>query len=489
MSATPASRNSTDPFGRQALNGATLKTTSVDPGAASNAPLSELPPELSFSNDACDTSDSALADAQGLRRAVGLPSDAATIAASLADPAYRCTAFGVLLTDNELAEFATVLAAQGELSDLAAAAAKDPAYAGAYLEGSTLTIASTDGNLGRSFKPAIGLVRLVRAEYTYSELQRVAFEIARNTSDMGPNSSIRLTRVSVNPKTNRVDLGVDGDVDNATEHYRRLYGDIVTVKYEPLQSAEFLCTTDDCGTKGGLSVDHFTGGKQDSGCTSGFVPRYRYPGGSWKYGILTAGHCIKDAGGVNNANSWQNGAGTIVWGNNKAQDFWWNDCSFSTLCNYNDEGLFGLGGVSPGTWNKYKIGGSSSVAIDAWTDRYYQLIGQIVYRHGRTTGQRSGAITDKPEVYSYYCPFPTNCVRYGLVRVDVASDRGDSGAGFYRLYSTGGIWHRSAYGILSAGPPGSSPTYYVDAAGDMDLEPLPTSNNIHVFPCITAGCT
>lgn len=119
----------------------------------------------------------------------------------------------------------------------------------------------------------------------------------------------------------------------------------------------------------------------------------------WNEYFYTAGHCINDAGGLTNNDPWRNGAGTIVWGKNKAAplpDDWVN-CGWFTNCNYGDQGLFGFGSSVPAQYNLYFIGSSTTVAINQRTQRFNQIVGQLLYRYEQTSGLDSGAISDKPE--------------------------------------------------------------------------------------------
>lgn len=87
-----------------------------------------------------------------------------------------------------------------------------------------------------------------------------------------------------------------------------------------------------------------------------------------------------------------------------------------------------------------------------------QLIGQTVFRYGTTSGLDSGEISSKSNVYAWSC-FPRTCKLFNTVEVSHGSASGDSGSGYYRLYTQDGA-KRDAYGIVSAGPPGGSKTHY-----------------------------
>ena len=142
-----------------------------------------------------------------------------------------------------------------------------------------------------------------------------------------------------------------------------------------------------------------------------------------------------------------------------------------------------MGAVVPAAFNSYQIG-TSSVSITASANYNNQLIGQIVDRRGRTSGFGAGAITDKPAYYAYDCGGFTTCVWYGVIKVDIASDHGDSGSGFYRVWVSGTA-HRSAYGVLRGGTPGVSPIYYSPVP---EMDDPNWSSTWFPEPCTTPTC-
>jgi hypothetical protein len=442
-------------------------------------------PEVSFSDEPCSVDSGSVEHARRLRTAVGLPADAATMAASFRDAEYRCTAFGVPMTEDELAFYARVLDAQGELSEAVEALSADPTFGGAYFEGDTITVTSTTGLLGASLSPSRGSIRPVKVGHSEASIVAIAHAVAEATKSRSSGEPYdRITRVGVNPKSNQVDIGVQGDVASSAAHFARMYGDAVAVYEEPLgrDILNYACTVDDCGTRGGIATNHFNPLER---CTSAFVVRARLSGATWSRYMLTAGHCIYNAGGVSNLNPWENGAGTIVWGRNRVFDYGLKECGFWTLCEDNDQGLFRLGTVSPLSWNGYLLG-ATGVGVNGRKGWYNQYVGQIVSRNGRTSGLDSGAITRKWDLYSGSCGFYT-CKYYSIVEVDMPSDDGDSGAGYLRVYTSEGTTYRQAYGTLKGGLlGGSSPTFY-NAWDNVFYD----HQDFHWYiePCISAGCS
>jgi hypothetical protein len=470
-------------FALSALPGVPRALAVVAQGAPSpslaQGALDGLPdaPELSFADGQCDMSDDALASAQSLRNAAGLASDASTLSASLTDPKYHCTVFGVPMTVDELTEFARVIAAQSELSYIAEDVARDPGFGGAFFDAATLTIVSSDGRLGMAYAPRLGTIATMVGNYTHKGLQEIAKQLGLDRK-AGKEYPFEVVRVEVNPRTNRVEVGVASGVDAAEDYFDALYGGRVAVVSEALEPMLTYCSTNDCGTKGGVAANHLD---PLAGCTTGFLVQAHKGSGAWNRFMYTAGHCINGAGGIGNTNAWTNGAGNTTWGTNKASSYFLFDCGWWKKCRNGDQGLFALGGQAPANWNKYVIG-SSSVEIDGYG---WATVGQIVWRNGRTTGLRSGGVTQIPEYVAYSC-LPWTCYDYGLAKVDVASDHGDSGSGFYRLYTSGGVTHRSAYGVLSGGPTANqSPTYYSEYFSSLDSS---DGSSWHFVPCIAATC-
>jgi hypothetical protein len=128
--------------------------------------------------------------------------------------------------------FLEILDAQAELSNLLVRerVADDPTFAGAWLDGDVLTIASTDGKLGAELRPTKGSIKLRVAGFTKAELDAVAEEIAY----LGVDSVIgdlahEISYVSVDECRNLVSVGVMADFEEAEAAFENVYGDIVSV--------------------------------------------------------------------------------------------------------------------------------------------------------------------------------------------------------------------------------------------------------------------
>lgn len=438
--------------------------------------------------------------AQRLREAVGLPHSAVLVAASFSLPGYSCEVAGIPLSADEEAAFLGILDAQAELSNLTATVAADPTFAGAWLDAGTLTIASIDGELGGNLRTARGSIKVRAAQFTKTDLDAVATEIAYRGVDglIGPLADA-ITYVSVDERANRVSVGVMANVQDAASAFGRVYGDIVSVVYaEPRKGEYLICTKDDCGTKGGLSLNHDLPGGQIYGCTSGFVGKAKPVGdSSYNHRILTAGHCISDTGGPSNTQNWYNPALTQTWGPNKAMDFYryfgYNAqrCPYNdTVCVLNDLGFFGVGNDPPAYWNRYFKGGSPAwVEIDGRTAKSNQLVGQVVFVHGRTSGYVGGPIVAKQPVYTRDCGVDLKCRDYNVVQVDVTAALGDSGAGFFRIQSDGyGGYDNNAYGFLSFGLTVTPFDTFYHAWDELFYADYDRTDQRIIYPCITADC-
>jgi hypothetical protein len=444
--------------------------------------IADIPEIVGDGAQTCELDADSLQEAIDVRGRIGLSTNPAKVRATFESPLHVCTAFGVPLTPDEASAFVRVLNAQAELSDLAGGLADSPTFGGAHLEGSRLIVTSTDGRLGEGARSSRGSIELRRGDFTFAHLEAVAEEITETVRDgTAEERGVDLTLVTVDPRTNRVQIGVAADVKAARSEFEAKYGGAVSVELVVPEPGEHFCTKNDCGTKGGLVIK-----KGSLTCTSGFLVKARKNNGAWSRYMLTAGHCIHDTGGIASTASWKNGAGTTTWGRSQGHSFWEWECEGWTHCWDNDLGLFALGGNVPATRNEYFIGGGS-VAITGSKTKANQLVGQTVWRHGTTSGLGSAAIAAKPNFYAYSC-FPHTCKHFNVVKVGHGSAKGDSGSGYYRMYTQDGITKRDAYGILSLGPPGGSETYYYAWNEYFDDDSNDVCDVWEVQPCTSGTC-
>jgi hypothetical protein len=430
----------------------------------------------------CEPDDDSVQGAIEFREMIGLAAEPEAVSASFASATHMCTAFGVPLTALEADALVRFLNAQAELSDLAEELARDADFGGAYLDGTTLVVHSTTGRLGDGIKPSRGSISVRQAAVPFAELEATAEEITESVRDgSSARAGMDITLVAVDPRTNTVRVGVADDVDEARAALEERYDGLVTLERLIPSPAEHLCTKDECGTKGGLTIK-----KPGVTCTSGFLVKARKNNGPWSHYMLTAGHCIHNSGGIDSTNSWKNGTGTITWGRSKGLSFWEYECEGWTTCWDNDLGLFSLGGNLPAKKNQYFVGSGTAVPITGSKTKANQLIGQTVFRYGITSGLDSGEISSKSNVHAWSC-WPRTCKTFNVVEVSHGSDYGDSGAGYYRLYTQDGA-KRDAYGVVSVGPPGGSKTYYYAWNEYFDDYSNDVCDVWQVQPCTTGAC-
>jgi len=159
-----------------------------------------LPDEFARVDDKqCPRTDRAVAHAREIRGAVGLRSSLAVTEDSFADPSYYCTAFGVPLSDDEAQEFIAVLNAQAELSDKVSTLEDDPTYAGAYLDGATLVVSSTNGTLGSGIEHRHGFIETPRVSNSWAELQKTADTIVAGLR-RAEKADVDINLVTIDPR-------------------------------------------------------------------------------------------------------------------------------------------------------------------------------------------------------------------------------------------------------------------------------------------------
>ncbi len=163
-----------------------------------------------------------------------------------------------------------------------------------------------------------------------------------------------------------------------------------------------------------------------------------------------------------------NGAQTIKWGAAVAYEF-------KTGATSNDQALIELGGVTATRWNEMYTGvGVRDITMATTSPN--QLVGQVICRHGHTTGRQCGAINRK----ALSITMKDGNTLYATMEVKMESKHGDSGAGFYREWSGG---NSSAYDILSAGETRNSTAYTYYFPWDFSISDL-----WEVMPCSSPSC-
>lgn len=404
-------------------------------------------------------------DAAGFRRVAGLAADDATVAESFDRPTvYSDRRFGIPLTEDEAGIIADQIKAQNALIPAAEAATKLAGFSGVYFERGTLHVLVT-GDLEtarvalEATRPASGQLVIEHATVDHRTLEgiRTAILSDQDLAALGATFST----VAIDPVTSRVELTVKGSdpVDEVAELLATKYGDAVVVLTTEASISALACNSqEDCGLKGGLSGRHTSPGVT---CTTGFIARM---GTTSLNRIITAGHCIEDAGGPPNNYAWKNYSGTMFWGYNSTYQYdALNDIGFITV-------------ECAVACNKYFASGPSDIRTVrlTWATDAGMPVGRYVCRSGHTSNWDCGYInrTDVSAVYD-------GLIHYGLWEVTPKSTYGDSGAGYVALEADQS--YVIPYGILSAGQTGVGAlyTYYY---------PANNAGYYNTYPCTVSGC-
>ncbi len=404
------------------------------------------------------------------RESVGLPSDRATVVRRYASADGDSTVYGVPLTRQEQSVVDTRVRYSYQFMQLLAEMGSDPTYGGSYLDKATgrVLTALTSGDpiafqtAYAKLVPTGGELTVVGTKWSLAAIDARIADIGSRLADVGGHS------VHFDPVTQLFGVGIAEGTEatilaDRSDSARLMLGSDVVL--EPLPKAELLaCTIADCGTRGGLEI---RGRNSPTSavwalCTSGFVARDK---GNNAMRMLTAGHCIEDAGGAADADSqWRNEAQTITWGRNIAERFFDGTTS--------DSGVFALGSNVPTTKNSYFISATNQKPIVHASTDAEQTLGMLVCRSGRASDYDCGTIAIW---HQWQEPKPGFILKDTIV-VNVTSAHGDSGAGFIGTYDEFG--NRFAAGILSGGDGGW--TWYTG------VQAAQAQMNIKV--CTSAAC-
>lgn len=402
------------------------------------------------------------ADAVAFRTTAGLAADAATVADSLGNPSvYSNTRFGVPLTRAEAEVVLGQIAAQNELLPMAEAATELQDFASTYFTGGTLHVnvtgdpASAAVELG-SVRPASADVVFERARVDHQRLAAVQDAIVgdRDLAALG----VMPTTVAIDPVTTRVEVTFQAHdpIDTAAAILREKYGELVVVLVGQGPISLLACNSvDDCGTKGGLGGHH---NSPAITCTTGFVAYHL----TFKL-ILTAGHCIEQAGGVSNGYKWKNYLATVTWGYNSSYQY-------DAL---SDLGTFYIPSIS--YYNQYFAGGPADIRTIRTSERpeSQMPVGLYECRSGHSSNWDCGTI-HRANISATYDGF----IHYGLWEVTPGSSYGDSGSGYVALERDDS--YVIPLGILASGVVGGSYTYFVPA--------IDANSIFGAYVCTSSAC-
>jgi hypothetical protein len=408
----------------------------------------------------------ALTDAMALRAAVGLPSDRASTLRPFQVGGVR--RYGLTVTAGEAATVDAIAEAQARTAGVLQVAAADPDVVTTRFDGATLHVAvSGEARLLRAALRAApargGDVVFRQVGRSRSSLDGILERLATDLPGLR-DDGIRVVEFGIDPVTALVEIVVQrGGAASSARTLRERYGEAVVVRLDDWTGDLLACDVNSCGTLGGLA-SRVPG---IASCSTGFVardiPKVPY---APTYQMVTAGHCIRAAGGVGSG-PWRNGSLSLTWGASTRQYF--HDMAVT------DAGRFALGGSVPAVRNGYYVGDGSVVGIGARMSDAAQTVGKVVCRHGVASGYDCGVIraTERRVVLS-----GTTIQR--LWKVQMRSDHGDSGAGFIHQPAVREPWQ--ATGILSGG--GLDGTTHVTWYGTV----LDAEKYVAHRTCTTASC-
>lgn len=232
------------------------------------------------------------------RRAFGLTTDPAAMAAIAARPNTNASEFGVPLSDGELADLHERVRIQDAIGPLADFIADHASQVGGMFidqaHGGTIVVAVTPG--GRPLEPMItslvpagGRMRLQPVQANLASLEALSTTVARSFGSLR-TSGIMVQSVGVDVAANSVDVGVLGLTSSQTASLVAQFGSLLRPQAQgPL--TQVACTSRGSCTapvRGGLDINN---GVWE--CTSTFFLRAN---SSSQMYLATAGHCYDSNG-------------------------------------------------------------------------------------------------------------------------------------------------------------------------------------------------
>lgn len=385
-----------------------------------SSPSAAADPSASYPPAADGTTDVTEEAATKFRSDHGLRSDTTYVRASLKNQPFSNGEFGVPLTADEALAVHAEIAAQEAVLPTLDAAQSARGFVSAYFTRDQLTITvSDDGAAVRAVisarAPVGATVTVERRPFTLAVLEQTQKAVAGDWASLARDKII-LSQVGIDSTTGLVHVVVSKDpTGRARETLLSRYGPSVDVEITPVVGSLLACNSiKDCGTKGGLAAK--------SGahlCSTGFLAQQQ--GNVFSpVRMVTAGHCIKDAGGVNGGLPWQSEAGTVTWGKGTHQLFG----------AANDVGAFSLGTAALPVRNEYFASGTVDIRrVRGVRTEAAQTVGLNLCRSGRTSGFDCGILRARSTSVDLGAGFVFCC----LWKVEMASALGDSGAGVIDL--------------------------------------------------------
>jgi hypothetical protein len=206
--------------------------------------------------------------------------------------------YGIPLSDAELSEMFRRARIQASLDDAIERARAFDSFAGVYLDqhngGRPVfmfagSLPSIEADL-EAMLPSESDVQVVSARWTERELAAQREAVASDVSELA-ELGIRITLIGAPPRTNALEIGVDGLTSKAESELRARYGDeIAIVEASPAHADACTNGSNDCRPmKGGLAINKYQSTAVGQ-CTSGFLVERT---DTEELHLLTAGHCLE----------------------------------------------------------------------------------------------------------------------------------------------------------------------------------------------------
>lgn len=319
-------------------------------------------------------------------------------------------------------------------------AATSHGFASAYFDNGSLVILTTDAAAAGSSVSGLAaadraLIKVAPAAYSRVELDKTQAALEDALPDLLARGIV-LNSIGVNGWDARVDVGVSTPSAELSALLAKEFGPAVRV-VAASPGALFACNNrDDCGTMGSLTAQ----GKFTYICTTGFLAKVNSSGA---IRMFTAGHCIKDTGGVGNNFPWHNLAPVpLQWGQNRCMIFGNNAAM--------DSGCFELPTL-PADRNQYFASGPGDTRdIVGTVHEAGQWLTRQICRGGYKSGWDCGSVNAQSVTKNVGTTSAPIYIR-NLFVINIRSQKGDSGAGMVAFDSD---FNTYAAGTLVGGTTG-----------------------------------
>lgn len=315
------------------------------------------------------------------RTEFGLPADEASRAAALTDPEMSLE-YGVPLTDGELRELHRRRGIEDTLGELESRLAGNPAFVDLWVDQADrarvhINAISEDNDIVNAVQqilPTGALFTIDSAEFGRGELEVTKASIESSWSRLGEQYG--MTRVVIDPRVNRVVVGVREQADEVAAGLIREFGPAIVVRNVPAAMTSGCVSRQNCpdpSMKGGLRIRDTA---LSIDCTSGFMGRRSSGALANEWYLITAGHCMAPAAGGGGANKdWKHNG--VVIGKS------YNYAYYNTM--RADVGVIKMSAIDFPTNAVFASGTSDIRSIIQSRDNGYQVVGRSVCRSVATS--------------------------------------------------------------------------------------------------------